>query len=262
MEGKSQEGKGQVVKTLEPEPDMPIDSGQAVVPMELTPLAMLAVAVEQGQDLVRIEKLMDMERQWKADIAREAYYSALAAFKSKPLTIYKDRDNEQYNSKYSSIGNIVGTTNEAMGPHGLNASWDIDQSADDITVTCILAHTLGHTKQVSMTAPPDVAGKKNKLQEIKSTITYLRKETFEAVTGVVTSYDGSDDDGNRSGPQSGPEIETISEQQVADLEAMIDEVGADKEAFLKVCGVQSFDQIETQFFGGAIQRLEQKRKQQ
>ncbi len=217
----------------------------------VTPMHMLQVAVQKGHDLDKIEKLMELERTWKADQAREAYYVALAEFKKKPITISKDKKNIQYGSRYTSIGNLVNTVNAAMAPFGLNASWDFDQS-EGIKVTCILAHTLGHTESVSLCGPPDDSGKKNSLQQIKSTNTYLRKETFEAVTGVVTS-DTDDDDGNGA-------VDTITEKQAADLEALITEIGADREAFLQYCKVKSIDVLPARKFKFALQALEDKRK--
>ena len=63
---------------------------QAIVPVEtnlvpnagITPMQMLQVAVEKGHGLDQIEKLMELERRWKADQAREAYYLAMASFGS------------------------------------------------------------------------------------------------------------------------------------------------------------------------------------
>ena len=219
----------------------------------ITPMHMLQRAVELGHDLNEIEKIMELERSWKADKAREAYYEALAAFKAEPITVTKDKKNTQYGSMYTSIGNLVNTVNAAMAPFGLNARWAIDQS-ESIAVTCILSHTLGYSEQVSMSGPPDDSGSKNQLQQIKSTITYLESSTFQAVTGVVSQDGNADDDGNGA-------IETITENQVANLEALMSEVGATKDAFLKVCKVQSFDQLPAAQYAGAIQRLEQKRKQ-
>ena len=233
---------------LEDQAVVPI-AEKAVATVASTPLAMIQIAVQDGRDLDYIAKLMEMERKWKADLAREAYYKALAKFKKQPITITKDKHNVQYGSKYASIGNLVNTVNTAMAPFGLNASWDFDQSAG-IKVTCILAHTLGHTQSVSLSGPPDESGKKNSLQQIKSTNTYLRKETFEAVTGVVTS-DTADDDGNSA-------VETINEQQVADLNALFDEISltpSRKKSFLKWAKISKIEEMPVADYAFACKYL-------
>ena len=172
----------------------------AVIPN--TPMAMLALAVSQGADLDRLQKLMDLQERWEKGEAKKAFVTAMAAFKANPPTVYKDKENKQYDSMYTTIGNLVNTVNASMSKHGLSANWEIDQS-NGITVTCILTHERGHSERCSMSGPPDDSGKKNPLQQIKSTITYLKAATFEAITGTASSEANMDDDANGSGAKPG-----------------------------------------------------------
>lgn len=165
------------------------------VVQEATPMSMLAVAVQRGMDVATIKDLMQLQKEWEANEARKAYATALAAFKESPPVVYKDKKNDQYGSMYATIGNLVNTTNVGLSKHGLTARWDIDQTAG-IKVTCILTHRAGHSEKVSMSGPADDSGKKNPLQQIKSTVTYLKIATFEAVTGMASADADSDDDGN------------------------------------------------------------------
>ena len=234
--------------------ELALEEENNIVPMTdvtpNTPMQMLSQAVAGGRDLATIEKLMDLEKRWKEDRAREEFFKALSAFKSKPVIVGKDKENKQYQSRYTTIGNLVNTVNLAMAPHGLNTRWTIDQS-DGISVTCILSHTLGHSESVTMSGPPDASGKKNPLQEIKSTITYLQSATFQAVTGVV-SQDTPDDDGNASS-------NLITEDQEANLEALITEVGADRPAFLKYCKVETLADLPARNYNMACAALRSKK---
>lgn len=164
-------------------------------PANATPMSMLAVAVQKGMDVATIKDLMALQERWEANEARKAYAAALAAFKENPPTVYKDKENKQYESMYTTIGNLVNTINAALSAHGLSAHWEIGQS-DGIAVTCVLTHRAGHSERVSMSGPPDDSGKKNPLQQIKSTITYLKIATYEAVTGTASADGNADDDGN------------------------------------------------------------------
>jgi hypothetical protein len=167
---------------------------------EMTPMQMLQIAVSQGADLERIQKLMDLQDRWEAKQALHAFNAALAAFKKNPPVIVKDLMNKQYtNAWYTSLGNLVNTTNAALGEHGLSASWQIEQGETVIAVTCILEHVLGHRRQVRLEGPPDTSGSKNTLQQIRSTLTYLKGSTFEAVTGIASRVGNQDDDGNGAG---------------------------------------------------------------
>jgi hypothetical protein len=166
---------------------------------EVTPMQMLQIAVAQGADLERIQKLMDLQDRWEAKQALHAFNAALAAFKKNPPVIVKDLMNKQYtNSWYTSLGNLVNTTNAALGEHGLSASWEIEQG-ELIAVTCVLEHVMGHSRRVRLEGPPDTSGSKNTLQQIRSTLTYLRGSTFEMVTGIASRVGNQDDDGNGAG---------------------------------------------------------------
>src|SRR6185503_17078381 len=99
-----------------------------LAPQPITPMYMLQVSVERGDDLARIEKLMELEHSWKADRAREAFYEALSAFHARAPTVLKDKDNAQYKSKYATLGNFANVVNSALAKHGLNASWELDQA--------------------------------------------------------------------------------------------------------------------------------------
>lgn len=208
---------------------------------QITPMELLRVSVERGDDLARIEKLMDLERAWKADKAKEAFNLALSEFKKVPLVITKDKENSQYSkdgkkAMYTSLGNLVNTVNAAMAPFGLSANWEIDQT-QGIRVTCVLTHTLGHSKSVGLGGPPDTSGAKNPLQQIKSTITYLQAATFQAVTGVVAQDANMDDDGN------GSDAEYISADQVTVINDKIAEAKTNRAQFLSWLKVDAVESI-------------------
>jgi len=218
-----------------------------------SPDSLLELAVAKGAGLDQLEKLLDMKERWEKGEARKAYFLAVAEFKAEPIVITKDKVNKQYASRYTSKGNLVNTVNVALSKFELTARWDVSQEEDSITVTCILSHSQGHSEQVSLTAPPDDSGSKNIIQQIKSTKTYLEIATYEAVIGVASTDDPGDTDGNM--PR-----QTINDNQVANLEALIEEVGADKEAFLRMLKVESLAQLPASKYDGAIKRLEDKRK--
>jgi len=216
----------------------------------VTPMIMLQSAREQGASVEQMQQLMEMQFKWENNEARKAYMVAVAEFKAQPIVITKDKVNSQYRSRYTSIGNLVNTTNAELSKYGLNAHWEIDQSVL-ITVTCILSHSLGHSESTSITAPADESGSKNQIQEIKSTITYLKVATYEAITGVASTDDPGDTDGNT--------IEYINDEQIANINSLITEVKPDKENFLKFLKAESVDTIQMRKYKRAVSELEKKR---
>jgi hypothetical protein len=220
----------------------------------ITPMEMLNTAIDRGAEIDVLAKLMDLQERWEANQARKAYIEAKAAFKANAPKVYKDKQNAQYKSSYASIGNMVQTVSESLSKHGMDTSWDFDQT-NGIKVSCTLRHVLGHSETVSLLGQADTSGAKNPLQQIKSTLTYLKIATFEGVTGIVTQEGSADDDGNSAGGD-GP----ISEEQLADLIALADEVGADKQKFCKFYQIESFAEIRTSQLAAARKAIEAKRK--
>jgi len=188
-------------------------------PRSLTPLEMLNAAVERGDSIDKLERLMGLNDRWEAAQAKKAFLDAKAEFKKNAPAVLRDKDNKQYNSKYVSIGNLVNTINAALAQYGLDASWGYEQGDHTIKCTCTLTHTQGHKESVTLGGPPDVSGQKNPLQQIKSTTTYLRIATFEAVTGIATREGNADDDGNGAGALQ----KMVSDAQATELQRLISE---------------------------------------
>ena len=214
-------------------------------PVAITPMEMLNSAITRGDSLDKLERLMDLNDRWEKAQAKKAFIEAKAAFKASAPVITKDKTNSQYNSRYASIGSVVNAVNEALSKHGLDADWQFDQSSG-IRVTCILTHVAGHSESVSLVGTPDTSGAKNPLQQIKSTLTYLKLATFEAVTGIATKEGNRDDDGNASGVAS-----FISDEQVEELTALITETKTDIAKFLEIGKVESLSDITSANFGKA-----------
>ena len=66
-------------------------AAQASASAEVTPMQMLQIAVSQGADLDRLQKLMDLQERWEANQARKAFVVAMAAFKQTPPKIMKNK---------------------------------------------------------------------------------------------------------------------------------------------------------------------------
>lgn len=168
---------------------------QQVTVQSNDPGSLLRMAVERGADLAMISAIMDLQDRQDAKLAQRAFAAAKAAFKLENVLITKDKENKQYNSMYTTLGNLVATVTPYLGKHGLSADWKINQD-NGIVVTCILSHSMGHSDQVTLKVPPDTAGAKNPIQQIKSAITYAKAVTFESVCGLASTDANFDDDGN------------------------------------------------------------------
>ena len=165
-----------------------------------TPSHLLQLAVEQGADIEKLERLMALQERWEAAQAKRAYDDAFAKFKGETIKILKGetvKDGPLKGRSYARLIDWVSAATPELSKHGLSSSWKITKDEKDwIEVTCFLRHRDGHSESVSMGGPPDTGGAKNAIQARASTISYLEKYTFKAITGLSEQDD--DTDGNAS----------------------------------------------------------------
>lgn len=184
------------VAERQPAPPPAIQQPRAVV--SATPADLLRIAVESGADLEKLEKLMALQERWESNEARKAYVAAMTAFKAEPLEIFKKKTVEFSGTKYNhaELSDVTEVVCPAMAKHQLSHRWDVKQEGERITVDCVITHVLGHSEKVTMEAMPDSSGKKNAIQQVASTVSYLQRYTLLAATGVATK--GMDDDAQNS----------------------------------------------------------------
>jgi hypothetical protein len=169
-----------------------------------TPMSLINIAVQQNADLDKLERLMALQERWEANEAKKAYVQAMAAFKSDPPKILKDKVADFTTAKgrttyrYANLATVATAVGQSLSKHGLSASWKTEQNGK-VTVTCTITHEAGHSESCSLSADADQSGGKNAIQAIGSTISYLQKYSLLALTGLAA--DDQDDDGAGAAPE-------------------------------------------------------------
>lgn len=194
-----------------------IEAPKTSIAPAATPADLLRIAVEQGADLDKLERLMDLQDRYLAAQAKRAYDEAFAAFKAEAVKIIKGKsvnDGPLKGKSYAELHDVVNAVTPALSRHGLSSSWKLTKDEKDwMEVTCYLRHVGGHEESVSMGGPPDMGGAKNAIQARASTKTYLERYTLKAITGLSEQDD--DNDGNNPG------------QALADWLAKVDEASTE-----------------------------------
>ena len=221
-----------------------------ITPMQ-SPDRLIALAIEQNADVDKLEKLMQLQERWNANQAKIAFYKALSEFQEKCPSVIKSEAGYDNRYHYAPLDQITETIKGTMRICGLTYRWDQYEDGDKITVTCIITHVSGHSEKNSLTGAPDTSGSKNAIQSRGSTVQYLRRYTLESALGLSTT--STDNDG-------GKPIETIDEDQCADLIALADEVGADMGKFLRFMKIGTLKDLPKAKYDSAIKSLEKKRK--
>lgn len=218
------------------------------------------VAQDPDFDVEKLRELRAIHKEWQAEQNEKAFFDALAraqeqmpAVEKNKHVYFEGRDTSKPATDYwhADYGNLVSTITPFLAAEGLSFNHKIKQAENGVTVDCILKGH-GHSETVTMIAPPDKTGGKNPIQEVKSTTTYLKRATLEAVAGVATK----DDDDDSVGAYAD---ETITASQIAWLNAEIEQSGADRDKFLEFLGVADLDYLLVADFAKATSALEAKR---
>jgi hypothetical protein len=226
---------------------------------DINPAQMLAIAVQKGADLETLRQFMDLQERWEANQARKAFEAAISAAKAEIKPVLK-RSEVDFTSqkgrthyKYEDFAEIAEEIDPILGKHGLSYRHRSKQNGKSLTIICKLAHRDGHFEEVELTAENDESGNKNSIQGVGSTATYLQRYTLKLAMGLSAS---KDNDGRGAGKRA----ETISEDQIANLEALLSEVGANKINFMRWARVHSLDQILACNYEFCVKAIEAKRQ--
>jgi len=235
------------VAKIEPQAVVPADQGSVAL-MRLIERA----TMDASFDVAKLEQLLAVKERWEANEARKAFVVAKAAFAAEAPIIVKNkhvgfdsrRGGDRTDYHHATLDNVADTLLPILSKHGLAYSWETEQKdAGIIRVTCVLTHVMGHSERVSLQAGPDQSGNKNSIQAVGSTVTYLQRYTLLAVTGVATG--DMDDDGDTGGASP------LTEEQLVQLRAELDEAQADIPAFCRYMGVESLQDIQQAQLGMA-----------
>jgi len=220
-------------------------------PTAVTPNRLLEMAVQQGADLDKLEKLMDLQERYEANEAKKAFVGAMSAFRAECPEIKRTR--EAYDSKYASLADTIATIKEVLGKHGLSHSWKTQQQGPEITVTCCVTHIQGHSECTSLSGSPDTSGSKNAIQAVGSTVAYLERYTLYAVLGLSSAE--MDNDG-------GEPPNLITDEQALQIESFVTDNDLDMEkikAWIKSkTGSDDFHSIPEDQFGKVMGALKKK----
>lgn len=201
-----------------------------------TPMDMIMMAVQNGSTPEQLGQLMDLQDRFEQKEAKKAYILALAKFRKDCPDINKDA--KAHTSKYSTLSNTLDTVKSTMQDCGLTHSWKTEtegkEEKKEVTVTCILTHTGGHSENSSLSGGLDLGPGRNAIQAMGSTTSYLERYTLNAVLGITTRE--MDDDGY--GPN-----QTIDEDQKAFIIDELKKMGAETTAFLTFMKIKSIDEI-------------------
>lgn len=231
------------------------DHGQVVNLPTVTAMSMIERAVEKGQDVAVIEKLMELQERNERNIGRRAFDQAIAAAKAEFGPISKSGKVSHGQGKtafeHETLADIAGAVDASLSRYGLHYRFRVQQS-DRIQVTCIIAHKEGHSEEVTLAGTPDTSGSKNSIQAVGSTVTYLQRYTLKAALGLSAAQD---DDARTADQRIGNE--NISADQWQELSSLIEQAGIPESVVLTAEKISALDFLPARRFEAVKAKLKQ-----
>jgi len=206
----------------------------------ITPMGILQMAISQGADIEKLEKLMAMQERWEANEAKKAFNVAMAKFKEKPPKITKDKHVRFQTQKgvteydHSTLGHVCDQITAGLSAVGITHKWVPKQTGGKISVTCILTHALGYSdpEPPMLEAPTDESGSKNAIQGIGSAVTYLQRYTLLCAVGMAS---GLDTDGKPPVGEAGEGMEQGEFERLCGLLENAGSIESLKQTYMAAC---------------------------
>lgn len=164
-----------------------------------TPMELISMALNQGADIDKLERLIALNDRMVAREAELAFSAAMARVQSQIRRVAHDSNNPQTRSKYASLAAIDREIRPVYGAEGFALSFDTAEAPEGmVRLVCFVSHTAGHTRSYHIDMPADGKGAKGnevmtRTHATGSALTYGRRYLTCNIFNVAV---GEDDDGN------------------------------------------------------------------
>lgn len=216
-----------------------------------SPLMIISKAAESGANIDVMEKMFDLYERDQDRKSRTEFQVAMSRFQGMVPAIHKSKKADRYS--YAPLEMVLKKIRQSLLECGLSVRFDTKQSADYLTAFCTVSHIGGYSETSEFGLPIDKENKTklNVAQLQGSANSYARRYALANALNLV--FTDEDDDGQAAAATY------INEEQAANIQALLEEVGADKPLFLKWTKSNSIEEISESKYATCIKRLEELR---
>lgn len=159
-----------------------------------SPNNLIAQALQNNASIETLERLMALEERYNANKSKTAFYRDMSMLQSDIPDLmktkkvnYPTKDGAPVKYEYIPLGDINKKLKPYLKKYGFSYRFVFTPTENGlIKCDCIVTHKDGHQESTSMEAARDESGKKNNIQSIGSTRTYLQRYTLIAAFGLST----------------------------------------------------------------------------
>lgn len=196
-------------------------------------------ALNPDVDIEKMERLFALHEKAVNRNAREAFYSDFAAMQPE-LPIIEERGQIKVGAEIRSTYAKWEDINEQIKPilfkFGFGLSFRVKREADQVVVTGVLSHRLGHYEETTLPVPLDTSGSKNNVQAVGSSTSYGKRYTASALLNLTSRHE--DDDGVKGGRR-----ETITTEQAELARARLEKTKSNIPVFCAIFKVERLEDI-------------------
>lgn len=225
------------------------DAPRANEPQTMTPMALIAAAIEKGYAPDQLSALMDLQERHERNEAARQFAEALTRFQSRCPRIAKDRTagSGAYSYQFASYDDVMAGISGLLAECGLCLSFSTTTHEKGLRVTLTIrcgTHTQDNTLDVSI---PEM--KVNDTQKYGAALSYAKRYALCAALNIVVT----DEDNDAAGMS-----ETITEEQCVRIQEWIAQKNVNAKKFLEWLGVESLSEIPASKYSMAIDALKRK----
>ncbi len=164
---------------------------------QATSFELIASAVQSGKiDIETIKELRALQKEMKADAAREAFVQAMASFQAECPVVEKTKPVKSKTGQivyfYAPIDSIVQQVGPTIARNGLAYTFDIQSDEKELTATCKVTHTQGHFETFTFRVPIGSEQYMTEVQKFGARATFAKRNAFCNAFGIATGDEDTD----------------------------------------------------------------------
>lgn len=218
------------------------------------------IARDPAVSAEKLGQIVSAHERITAQDAQQAFNIAFTAAQQAMSPIVKDAENDATMSRYARLETISQAIDPILHAHGLSTSFGTADSPLErhYRVTCKVRHIGGHAETFHGDVPADLDAYEGEPDKVAvhaygSSMTYGRRYVKVLAFDIVLKDE--DNDGNTIGGE-----ERISQAEVAELTALMDDAGLDRDRLLDFLQLDTLAHIPRRRHAEALGLIAQKKR--
>jgi len=169
----------------------------------------IKLALENKLSVDKLKELFILQKEVKAENAKEAFVQALANFQKEVPVIEKTKDvmnkgGRTVRYSYAPMDSVIRQIKDSVSDNGFSYNWDSKRENNHIKVVCKLTHIAGHSDRSTFDVPIVPSQFMSSPQSYATAQSFAKRYTLLNVLGISTADEDTDaqDTGNNGEPKS------------------------------------------------------------